>query len=229
MANGHDLSLAEALKQRTARLHVEAERTGIVRHILRGQASLPAYTLFLRNLLPAYEQLEAGLERHSTAPGVRLIARPAHYRAAALRADLEQLSGAAWRQSVALLPAGRAYGEHVAALAAGDGAGLIAHAYVRYLGDLSGGQIMRRLIERSLALGPDATAFYDFPDIPDLKAYKAAFRAALDDAAHEIAERGPVVEEAATAFRLNIAVSLAVEAAAAPTQDPDRDAAPAPQ
>jgi heme oxygenase len=34
--------------------------------------------------------------------------------------------------------------------AEGDGTRLIAHAYTRYLGDLSGGQILQRLLARSL-------------------------------------------------------------------------------
>ncbi len=43
---------------------------------------------------------------------------------------------------------------------------LVAHAYVRYLGDLSGGQQLKRIVTRSLAIGPRLRriAFYDFGD-----------------------------------------------------------------
>jgi len=99
--------------------------------------------------------------------------------------------------------------------AAGDGSRLIAHAYIRYLGDLYGGQILRRILARSLGLGAPSLSFYDFPAIADAEAFKAGYRAALDQAALEIEDCAGVVEEAALAFELNIAVSMAVGDAAA--------------
>jgi heme oxygenase len=205
--------LAAALRERTRALHVQAERSGIVREILRGRASRHGYALLLRNLLPAYRELERGLERHRHAPGVRAAARPVLYRAPALAADLAALCGPAWSRSLPLLPAGERYADRVAAAGSRDGARLIGHAYARYLGDLSGGQILRRLLGRSLGLGPGCLAFYDFPDIPDPEGFKAGYRAALDRAALEIVDVDGVVEEAAAAFRLNIEVSEAVLAA----------------
>ena len=50
---------------------------------------------------------------------------------------------------------------------AADAPRLIAHAYVRYLGDLSGGRIVGRILARSPGLGPEALSFYDFPGIAD--------------------------------------------------------------
>ena len=197
--------LAPALRARTAALHVQAERSGIVAEILRGRASRTAYALLLRNLLPAYRAMEAGLERHRLSPGVRWFARPEMYRAEAIAADLAALGGAH-----ALLAAGAAYADRIAAC---DGPRLIGHAYARYLGDLSGGQVLKRLLARTLGLGPEATSFYDFPAIADIDAFKQAFRAALDRAGGEIADPAAVLDEAAEAFRLNIAVSEAVQAA----------------
>ena len=55
-----------------------------------------------------------------------------------------------------------------------DAEALVAHLYTRYLGDLSGGQILRRAVVRAYGLaGPGETtldaragvAFYDFPEI----------------------------------------------------------------
>ena len=66
--------------------------------------------------------------------------------------------------------------------AEGDGARLIAHAYTRYLGDLSGGQILQRLLARSLQLRPAELTFYDFPRFSDLDALKTDYRKALDQA-----------------------------------------------
>lgn len=202
--------LAEALRERTRSLHAEAERSGFIREILRGRASRDGYALLLRNLLPAYRQMELGFERHQLTPGVRAVARPVVYRTRALEADLESLHGRAWSQSLPLLAAGDRYARRIAAVAKGSGSGLIAHAYVRYLGDLNGGQVLKRMLTRSLGLGPRTLSFHDFPEIADLQGFKTDYRQAFDRAALEIVDVGSVVDEAAIAFRLNIEVSKAI-------------------
>jgi heme oxygenase len=206
--------LAGALRERTRALHARAERSGIVRELLRGRASRDAYALLLRNLLPAYTALEHGLDRHRDSPGVRQVALPALYRAGALASDLAALSGRKWDRSLALLPAGERYEHAVTQAAEGNGARLIAHAYARYLGDLSGGQVMKRLLAQSLALAPQSLAFYDFPEIADASAFKTEYRDALDRAAGELSDVNAVLDEAGAAFGLNIDVSEAVLAAA---------------
>ena len=206
--------LAHVLRERTHALHTRAERSGIINDVLCGKASRYGYALLLRNLLPAYRQMEAGLEQHRETPGVQAFARREVYRAQALEADLQALYGTEWARSLALLPAGEQYGLCVAAAAEGDGGQLIGHAYARYLGDLSGGQILRRLLARAPGLGSHELSFYDFPDISDIGAFKLNYRNALDQAAAEIADTESVVLGATSAFELNIEVSEAVQQAA---------------
>jgi heme oxygenase len=209
-----ETGLAALLREGTRRLHVQAERAGIVRDLLRGRASLAGYVLLLRNLLPAYEALEQGLERHRGAPGVRAIGWAPLFRAPALAADLAGLHGAGWRAELGVLPAGVRYAERIAAVAAADdGTRLLGHAYARYLGDLSGGQILRRLLAKSLGLTPATLAFYDFPAIADAEAFKDQVRIAFDQATPELPDVAGVVEEAKLAFQLNIEVAEAVQAA----------------
>lgn len=184
-----------------------------MRDILRGCASVPGYVLFLRNLLPAYQVLEDALARHQHRAGIRWVARPLVYRSEAIQADLHQLCGPAWDRRVPLIPAGEAYADAVRVAAAGDAARLIAHAYTRYLGDLNGGALLRKALSRSLALPPQALAFYEFPTIADRQAFAADYRQAIDRAGSEIRDVGPVIDEAAVAFRLNILLSTAVKGA----------------
>ncbi len=70
-ADAPSASVVTALYLRTKTLHVEAERTGIIRDLLRGEASREGYILLLRNLLPAYREMEQGLERHRGSPKPR--------------------------------------------------------------------------------------------------------------------------------------------------------------
>ena len=92
--------------------------------------------------------------------------------------------------------------------------GFVAHHYVRYLGDLSGGQIIRRVLERVYGFAdrfPDGpphagVRFFVFDHLDNGVQFKKRYRALLDAAPWDDAERGRVIDEAILAFRLNAAV-----------------------
>ena len=204
--------IVTSLYLRTKTLHVEAERSGIIRDLLRGEATREGYVLLLRNLLPAYQALEQGLAHHRGSPALGRLVDYRLDRALAIESDLVALCGAHGSQGIPLLAAGNFYARRIAKAAEGDGTRLIAHAYTRYLGDLSGGQILQRLLARSLDLQPSELSFYDFSRFPDLDALKANYRQALDSAGALAADPQTVIEEGAIAFSLNIDLSCAVKA-----------------
>ena len=201
--------LLGALRHRTAALHVEAERSGIIAEILQGRAGRAGYALLLRNLLPVYSTMEDALERHRGAPVIGHISRPELYRTPAIAADLRILS-----EDLAELPLiaeAVDYADAVLRASYGPGSLLVAHAYARYLGDLSGGQIMKRLLMKSPGLPASALAFYDFSAISDIAAYKADLRGAIERAGDDIDDFDAIVEEGAKAFDLNIKLSVALQ------------------
>lgn len=204
------VGLARRLRERTAALHKVAERSGIAREILRGAATRSRYALFLRSLLPVYQAMERGLEAWRATPLIGPFALPSLYRAAALESDLVALCGHRWPASLPWLPAARRYAQRVDECAQGGGARLIGHAYVRYLGDLSGGQVLASVLARSLGIGESALRFYAFPEIADTERFKTEYRRALDRTATLLCDADAVVEEAAVAFGLNIELSDAV-------------------
>ena len=212
-------SVVTALYLGSKTLHTEAERSGFINDMLRGEASREGYILLQRNLLPAYQALEAGLARHRDTPALAALAAYRLDRAGALEADLRALCGGDYSH-VALLPEGAAYAQRITDTAQGNGERLIAHAYTRYLGDLSGGQILKRLLAKKPGLQPNELSFYDFPDHPDLAALKADYRQALDAAGSLADDPQAVIDEGSKAFALNIDLSWAVQnalpAAAAP-------------
>ncbi|MEO8039612.1 MAG: biliverdin-producing heme oxygenase [Betaproteobacteria bacterium] len=206
--------LMDALREGTRALHGEAERSGIVCDLLQGRADRAGYVMLLRNLLPAYRELELGLEHHRHSPGMRGIALPTVFRAAALESDLTALHGPRWEEDLSVLASATRYAALIAAAAQGDGTRLLAHAYVRYLGDLSGGQVLRRLLTRSLALAPHQLRFYEFAGVANLPEFKDGYRRALERAAGAVADEAALIAEAEAAFRCNIELSIAVREAA---------------
>ena len=81
----------------------------------------------------------------------------------------------------------------------------MSHSYTRYIGDLSGGQILKGIAQRAMNLSEgEGTAFYEFPEIPDEKAFKVKYRESMDEAPVDEAMVAQIVEEANDAFGLNM-------------------------
>jgi heme oxygenase len=193
--------LAARLKAETRSLHSLAERSGVMADLLHGRLSREAYCALLRNLQAIYAALEAGLDAH---PADHRLWRPELRRLPALEQDLDDLHTGDWRSGSALAPATRAYVDRLTALARQSPGLLLAHAYLRYLGDLHGGQVLARLIQRQYGLSADGgTAFYAFGESAQVEQLKQDFRAGLDALALAPGEADAFVAEACEAFRLH--------------------------
>ena len=206
------LGLAAQLRQDTTALHRQAEQAGVMRGILAGRIRPGPYVRLLRALYVVYVALEQELARHPEAAPVPLAGLA---RTAALAADLAHFEGPAWERRIAPVPAAQAYAARIRSAAARRPVLLAAHAYVRYLGDLSGGQTMGRLVARGLGLaGGAGIAFYRFDAIGDLTACKQAFRAGLDLLPLTDADAALLIAEARAAFAANIRMFEAIGSSA---------------
>lgn len=192
-------SLSARLREETRELHRAVERSDFVSALLRGQLDRASYALLLRSLHGVYAALEAGLEGHASDPRLAPFAAPALRRRPALESDLLALAGPAWR-SLRMTRAALRYGARLDDLAARRPLLLAAHAYVRYLGDLSGGQLLAGIVERSVGR---ATAFYDFGDAAGVAPLADALRHALDALGADAMAADAVVAEARAAFALH--------------------------
>jgi heme oxygenase len=214
-----DPGFAARLRDSTKSIHREAERAGFVADLIRGRATRHGYALFLRNLVPVYAMLETGIESLRHVALVACFSNPGLRRLPRLVQDLEAIAGADWATTCPLLPEAEAYARAVETAAAGDGTRLVSHAYARYLGDLSGGQILQPLLMRTLRLDPTMLAFYNFPAFHDLGVPKAAIRDALDSVASKGPRADAIIDEALAAFRHNMALSCAITRAVEVTAD----------
>jgi heme oxygenase len=206
--------LSLALREGTRAEHESAESSGFVEQLLGGHLDRDAYAALAVQQLAVYTALEAAGARLVAAGADRGLVFDELTRVPAIEADLAYLLGDDWREQVAFLPATLAYAQRLEAC--GDDLSLYAaHAYTRYLGDLSGGQIIKRMMQRHYGFEQDGIAFYDFPEIHKLKPFKDVYRERLDALPLDEAQREAVVEEARVAFRLNQAVFAELGAARA--------------
>jgi heme oxygenase (biliverdin-producing, ferredoxin) len=194
--------LAESLKTQTRSLHTTLERGPLMSSLLRGKMPRVPYCALLRNLHVVYAALEPALLRHAAHPGVAPVVFTALFRSQALAEDLSELHGAAWQQEIASTPAARRYAQHLHDIATDRPVLLVAHAYVRYLGDLSGGQMLRRIVADALSLADGrGTRFYDFGEPAEVVVHLRAFRAGLAQLDHGDEQAAAIVAEAVGSFQ----------------------------
>lgn len=199
MTESSNKGLAARLRHETQDLHRLAERTGLMAALLQGRISRPAYAGLMLNLQAIYGALEAGLNRHAGLPGIDFKVL---YRAAAIAEDLRHLAPT---PGLALAPATEQYVLRLNTLAKQGAVPLLAHAYVRYLGDLHGGQVLRRLVARSLGMAGDAgTRFYGFGSPDRVASLVRDFRQGLDALPLDLAQADDVVAEARWAFQRHV-------------------------
>ena len=185
--------------------HMEAETSTFMTDLLGGRLGVDAYARYTEQLWFVYEALESGAQGLASDRVAGPFVRPELFRLAALERDLEHLRGPDWRATLTALPATRVYADRVATVAREWPAGYIAHHYTRYLGDLSGGQIIRDKAERTwgFARKGDGVRFYVFEGISNPAAFKREYRALLDAVAVDDLEKQRIVAECKRAFSLN--------------------------
>lgn len=190
-------SLSAAMRQDSTDQHDAAEQSPFVTELLSGRVNEQGYIDYLLRLRAIYAALESAVREHRNDPLVGAVYDPALERFDAIDADLAHWAPGADRDVDS--PAVRAYCDRFAD--SPWGGALVAHHYTRYLGDLSGGQAIGRILGRSFELDGKGLDFYDFPMRP--KPYKDAYRARLDGLDLDPDEIDRVVDEVKLAFSLN--------------------------
>ncbi len=197
--------LAAQLKEGTMKAHTMAENMGFIKCFLKGVVDRRAYSKYVGNFYFVYSALEEAFTAHQDHPVIGQLVYPELWRQQSLETDLEFFCGSNWPAVISPSPACQVYVARIRELAATDPVLLISHAYTRYIGDLSGGQILKKIARRAMAL-PDGsgTAFYDFKHIKHEGKFKNQYRSVLDGLDLDQATIDRIVEEANYAFKLNM-------------------------
>jgi len=202
--------VSKSLKTGTKMVHRSAENFHFVRDFLKGSVKKDSYIELLRALYHVYSTMEIALmdlPRHLRHCDFSVLER-----ASALEEDLRYYLGTPDGEAVDFgkpSPAAQQYVDQLELMAKEDPLMLLAHAYTRYLGDLSGGQILARSATKAYGL-PEGrgTSFYKFDLVgstaAELKAFKKAYRSSLDALQISSKRADALVQEANKAFLMNI-------------------------
>ena len=196
--------LAIRLKEGTKESHSAAENTKFVASFLRGVVDYEEYRKLLTNFYYVYDTMEQRI-RETEDPMVQAIKSEDLERKEAIERDLEYYYGPEWKDRQTPSEACNTYCHRINEIAEKDPYLLIAHHYTRYIGDLSGGKILKEITARVLnppqGKGLD---FYEFPSIPNAKEFKNNYRATLDNLDCDEQQINALITEANYAFRLNM-------------------------
>ncbi len=187
------------IKERTAAAHERAESQAFIRSLLNGELNVRSLVLLLEHLEPVYEELEGQLRLLNEDASVALFDHRRLDRRPRLRADLRRLGR---RTTSVPGPATLEYVRVIRASAASPQR-LLAHHYTRYLGDLAGGQVIARLVERHYGVASRQLTYYDFSDLGDLVHYRKQYRALLDLLPWSTAEQAEFITECEVAYEAN--------------------------
>jgi heme oxygenase len=178
---------------------------GLFDRLFDGSLSLADYTRWHAQQFFIYEAIETAGDRLADDPVAGPFVFPELTRLEAIEADLKFLMGPKWRSGAAPLPATRAYVDRITEAAA-EPAGYVAHAYTRYLGDLSGGQAFGKAARSNYGFDGEGASFYEFNGIENLKAFKDEYRSRLDAIDLDEDAKSRLIAEILTAYDHNGAV-----------------------
>jgi len=200
------MTLSTRLKEGTKKSHNAAENTKFVAGFLRGVLNPEEYRKLITDFYYVYETMEQRIQETKDPLASVLKQWGAKlYRTAFLQRDLRYYYGPMYRDLMIPSEACNTYCYRLNEIAENDPYLLIAHHYTRYIGDLSGGQILKGIAKK--ALNPpegEGLHFYDFPMIDDAKAFKTDYRAVLDGLEVNEHQVNTLITEANYAFRLNM-------------------------
>jgi heme oxygenase len=198
-------TLSELLREGTKDSHFAAEHTPFIQKFFKGELRIEDYSRFLLQLYFIYQTMEEKLREHKRHPFLKFIYYPELFRTKPLERDLNHYFKSDFWNKIKPLETTINYSSRITQLSDEWPEGLVAHSYARYLGDLSGGQVLKRLVEKMYTLSNGSgTSFYKFPLIPDQTKFKQDYRMKLDYLPVNAESVNKIVDEANYAFQLNM-------------------------
>ncbi|HOY81901.1 MAG TPA: biliverdin-producing heme oxygenase [Rhodoglobus sp.] len=198
------IPFSQALRERTWSSHGDSEGASFMKDLMSGTGTREDYIALVVQHYFIYEALEAAAETFASDPVASAFISPQLTRMPALVADLEFLLGPDWRDQISPVPSALRYVDRINEVAAeGWAGGFIAHHYTRYMGDLSGGQAIGRLMQRHFGFDSQGVSFYLFDQIASPKEFKDTYRDQLDAVQWSDEERERVIDEVLVAYGFN--------------------------
>lgn len=207
-------TFAALLASETAGDHRGAERSPFLGALMGRTLPLTGYVDLLVQYQHVYRALEDGADALADTTSVAPFLVRDLDRGPALEADLVHLrtrpevAGRTFSPTAAT----EAYAARIRTVAASEPARYVSHHYTRYLGDLSGGFPIGRIVAATYGLTEDEGGrFAHFPGIEDPARFKDDYRTSLNETPWSADERAAVLDEVHRAYRYNVEVFASLD------------------
>ena len=201
------VALAGQLREGTKKAHTMAENTGFVACFLKGVVEKTSYRKLLSDLYFVYKAMEDEIDRlvKEDHPVIKYIGFRELFRTETLENDLKFYYGQNWINEISISDSAKLYVNRIHQVANESPELLVAHHYTRYIGDLSGGQILKKIAKKALNLeGENGLNFYEFKMIEDEKKFKETYSNTLNQLPIDQKIADNIVDEANKAFSYNM-------------------------
>ena len=201
------LAFARQLREGTKKSHTMAENTGFISCFLKGVVDKSSYRNLLADLYFVYSAMEEEIEKlcENSHPIISPIGFKELFRKKKLEQDLSFYFGSNWSELVKPSKPAVEYEARIREIAKDNPELLIGHHYSRYIGDLSGGQLLKTITKKAMNLpGDDGLSFYIFEEISDEKEFKIKYRNTLDNLPIDQKIADSIIEEANRSFKYNM-------------------------
>ena len=201
------VALAGQLREGTKKSHTMAENTGFVACFLKGVVEKTSYRKLIGDLYFVYKAMEEEIDRlvQENHPVIKHIGFKELFRRQTLEKDLEFYYGNNWLDQITISESAQSYVNRIRLVANESPELLVGHHYTRYIGDLSGGQILKKIAKKALNLrGDDGLNFYEFKLIEDEKLFKKSYSETLNKLPIDQKIADNIIEEANEAFAYNM-------------------------
>ncbi len=208
------IDFARELREGTKKAHTMAENTGFVSCFLKGVVDQSSYRLLIADLYFVYSAMEEEILRLCDLdhPIISSIYFPELNRKKALEEDLFFFYGSNWHSEVKPTESAKKYVDRIQEIAKESPELLIGHHYTRYIGDLSGGQILKSIAKKALNLSENGgLSFYNFPLVKDEKLFKQKYSQTLNTLEIDQPMVSSIVDEANNAFKYNMNIFQELE------------------
>ncbi len=206
------------IKAATDENHRAAEESKFIVDLMSGQSSTLNYYRYMAALAPIYARMEATFQERSAEGIFQYFDHRALDRFNKIESDLEFLAQELdlpkdWREKNQF----NSINTYLARIRPETtDARLLAHHYIRYLGDLSGGRIIGRILQKHYSLQAEAMNFYNFDEIGDPVFYKRRYRDLLNLVQMSDTEKEEFLDEVVILYKITKAIFEELEKGSQP-------------
>ena len=195
-----EVSLSIRLRESSMDAHKHAEGSSFIKDLFQGKCSDEKYAQYIWALREVYQTLESAMTANQNQAQVSCVYYPELFRTEPLNNDLKVWSEGTVSEN--LKQAVSEYKNHLLQLQNSKPHLLVSHAYVRYLGDLSGGQILGKILSKRFPENKGLN-FYNY-GFSDFTERKNVYRSQLDFIGEQVPQYADdLCSEVITAFKLN--------------------------